>query len=297
MFQMGKTAILTDTNSGITPEEAKEIGIFLMPMPVYLDDELFYEGVNITMDDFFTRQVGGAKITTSMPSVGDVMDKWDELLSDHDEVVYIPMSSGLSSSCETAAMLTNDEDYSGKVFVVDNHRISVTMKLSVYEAKALADQGKSGSEIKTYLEDHKSESSIYITVDTLKYLKNGGRLTPAVAAIGTILHIKPVLTIQGGKLDTFGKARSLHQARDVMMNAIIKDTTERFESPDGEGCVISISHTHNPEEAEEFRRIALEHYPDHTIFINPLPISIACHIGPGSLAITTSQSFITDIAR
>ena len=290
---MGKVAILCDTNCGIMKAEAETLGVFIQPMPFYINDELFYEGVNLSHEDFYERQTSGARITTSMPLVGDVMDKWDELLKDYDEVVYIPMSSGLSSSCETAAMLA--EDYDGRVQVVDNHRISVTQKLSVYEAVSLANEGKSAKEIKDYLEAHRGESHIYIMVDTLEYLKKGGRLTPAVAALGTLFHIKPVLQIQGEKLDTFAKVRTLKQAKAVMLDKIAKDMDEDFHDKAGEGCVISIAHTQNREEAEIFRQEALERFPDHDIAIDPLSLSIACHIGPGSLAITTSKSFISKI--
>ncbi|MEE3480584.1 MAG: DegV family protein [Lachnospiraceae bacterium] len=290
---MGKVAILCDTNCGIMKEEAEELGVHIQPMPFYINDELFYEGVNLTQKDFYERQTSGARITTSMPLVGDVMDKWDELLKDHDEVVYIPMSSGLSSSCETAAMLA--EDYDGRVQVVDNHRISVTQKLSVYEAVSLANEGKSAKEIKDYLEAHRAESHIYIMVDTLEYLKKGGRLTPAVAALGTLFHIKPVLQIQGEKLDTFAKVRTLKQAKAVMLDKIAKDMDEDFRDKSGEGCIMSIAHTQNRAEAEIFREEALERFPGHDIIIDPLALSIACHIGPGSLAITTSKSFISKI--
>ena len=229
---MSKVAILTDTNSGITPAEQERLGIYVIPMPFYINDELHYEYVDLTQDHFYEMLGNDCTITTSMPSVGDVMDKFDELLEDYDEVVYIPMSSGLSSSCQTAMMVAED-DYEDKVFVVDNQRISVTMRLSCLEAKKLADEGKSGAEIKAYLEEHKKESTIYITVDTLQYLKKGGRLTPAVAAIGTLLHIKPVLQIQGEKLDSFAKARTMKQAKTVMMDAIEKDLNERFNDPEG----------------------------------------------------------------
>lgn len=286
-------AILADTNSGIGPEEAEKIGVYIMPMPFYINDELFYEGKNLTQKDFYKKQAEGARITTSMPAVGDVMDKWDELLKDHDEVVYIPMSSGLSSSCSTATLLS--DDYDGKVQVVDNKRISVTQKLSVYEAKALADKGKSALEIKQYLEEHQKESTIYIMVDTLEYLKKGGRLTPAVAALGTLFHIKPVLQIQGDKLDSFAKVRTIKQAKEVMLDQIAKDQAERFHDKEGKGCVISMAHTMNRHEAETFREEAMERFPGHKIMIAPLALSIACHIGPGSIAITSSQSFIEDM--
>ncbi len=283
-------AILVDSNSGITPEEAKKTGIYLLPMPFYIDDKLYYEDVDLTRDEFFRLQEEDHEITTSMPLVGEVMDIWEKLLEDHDQVVYIPMSSGLSSSCETAIMLS--EDYEGKVFVVNNQRISVTQKLSAYEAKRMADEGKDASEIRDYLEKTKLESTIYIMVDTLKYLKKGGRLTPAVAAIGTLLRIKPVLTIQGEKLDRFAQARTLKQAKQLMVDAIAADLKERFDAPDASGCVISIAHTQNQAEAEIFRDELQAIYPDHHIIINPLPLSISCHIGPGALAVTATPSFV-----
>ncbi len=290
---MSKVAILTDTNSGITPSEQERLGIYVIPMPFYIDDKLFYEFVDLSQNDFYRMLENDCQITTSMPSAGDVMDKWDELLEDYDEVVYIPMSSGLSSSCQTAIMLS--DDYDGKVQVVDNQRISVTMRLAALEAKKLADEGKSALEIKEYLEEHKKESTIYITVDTLKYLKKGGRLTPAVAAIGTLLHIKPVLQIQGEKLDTFSKARTMKQAKQVMMDAIEKDLKERFMDPEGKEYVISIAHTDNLEEAEIFKKEAEERFPNHVVEINPLALSISCHIGPGSLAITATKSIVDNI--
>ena len=291
---MSKVAILTDTNSGITPAEQERLGIYVIPMPFYINDELHYEYVDLTQDHFYEMLENDCSITTSMPSVGDVMDKWDELLEEYDEVVYIPMSSGLSSSCQTAMMVAED-DYEGKVFVVDNQRISVTMRLSALEAKKLADEGKSGAEIKAYLEEHKMESTIYITVDTLQYLKKGGRLTPAVAAIGTLLHIKPVLQIQGEKLDSFAKARTMKQAKTMMLDAIEKDLKERFNDPEGKDYVISIAHTNNLNEAEIFKEEAQKRFPNHKIFINPLALSISCHIGPGSLAITASKAIVENI--
>ena len=291
---MSKVAILTDTNSGITPAEQERLGIYIIPMPFYINDELHYEYVDLTQGHFYEMLENDCTITTSMPSVGDVMDKWDELLEEYDEVVYIPMSSGLSSSCQTAMMVAED-DYEGKVFVVDNQRISVTMRLSALEAKKLADEGKSGAEIKAYLEEHKMESTIYITVDTLQYLKKGGRLTPAVAAIGTLLHIKPVLQIQGEKLDSFAKARTMKQAKTMMLDAIEKDLKERFNDPEGKDYVISIAHTNNLNEAEIFKEEAQKRFPNHKIFINPLALSISCHIGPGSLAITASKAIVENI--
>ena len=284
---MSKVAILTDSNSGITQEEAEQAGIYVFPTPVYINDEVFYEGVDLTTDQFFARQAEGAEIKTSMPVVGDVIDKWESLLEEYDEVVYIPLSSGLSSSCETAIMLA--EDYDGKVQVVNNQRISVTMKLSVYDAKRLADAGKSATEIKEILEAMKFESTIYIMVDTLEYLKKGGRITPAAAAIGSLLKIKPVLQIGGEKLDSFAKARTVKQAKQIMMDAIAKDMDEVLHDPTGENTIIAMAHTQNEEEIAKFKAEVEERFPGHDIFVDPLSLVVSSHIGPGALAVTCTK--------
>lgn len=285
---MSNIAILTDSNSGITIEEAKGLSnVFVMPMPFYINGELYYEEIDLSQEEFYEKLTSeDTKITTSMPAVGDLMDKWDELLESYDEVVYIPMSSGLSSSCQTAIALS--DDYDEKVQVVDNHRISVTQKLSVYEAVKLAEAGKTALEIKEYLEETSLESSIFITVGTLEYLKKGGRLTPAVAAIGSLLRVKPVLQIQGEKLDTYGIARTMRQAKQKMIDAIENDMKNRFNDNDGSKCIISIAHTQEFEEALNFREELLERFPNHEIIIDPLSLSVSCHIGPGSLAVTVS---------
>ena len=285
---MSKVAILTDSNSGITQEEAEQAGIYVFPTPVYINDEVFYEGVDLTTDQFFARQAEGAEIKTSMPVVGDVIDKWESLLEEYDEVVYIPLSSGLSSSCETAIMLA--EDYDGKVQVVNNQRISVTMKLSVYDAKKLADAGKSATEIKEILEAMKFESTIYIMVDTLEYLKKGGRITPAAAAIGSLLKIKPVLQIRGEKLDSFAKARTVKQAKQIMMDAIAKDMDEVLHDPTGENTIIAMAHTQNEEEIAKFKAEVEERFPGHDIFVDPLSLVVSSHIGPGALAVTCTKN-------
>lgn len=284
---MSKVAILTDSNSGITQEEAEQAGIYVFPTPVYINDEVFYEGVDLTTDQFFARQAEGAEIKTSMPVVGDVIDKWESLLEEYDEVVYIPLSSGLSSSCETAIMLA--EDYDGKVQVVNNQRISVTMKLSVYDAKKLADAGKSATEIKEILEAMKFESTIYIMVDTLEYLKKGGRITPAAAAIGSLLKIKPVLQIRGEKLDSFAKARTVKQAKQIMMDAIARDMDEVLHDPTGENTIIAMAHTQNEEEIAKFKAEVEERFPGHDIFVDPLSLVVSSHIGPGALAVTCTK--------
>ena len=284
---MGKVAILTDSNSGITQEEAKKLGIYVFPTPVYIDDEVFYEGVDLTTEQFFARQAQGAEIKTSMPVVGDVIDKWESLLEEYDEVVYIPLSSGLSGSCNTAIMLA--EDYDGKVQVVNNQRISVTMKLSVFDAKTLADAGKSATEIKEILEAMKFESTIYIMVDTLEYLKKGGRITPAAAAIGSLLKIKPVLQIRGEKLDSFAKARTVKQAKQIMMDAIAQDMKEVLHDSTGENTIIAMAHTQNEEEIAKFKEEVEERFPGHDIFVDPLSLVVSSHIGPGALAVTCTK--------
>lgn len=286
---MSNVAILTDSNSGILNSEASSIdNLFVMPMPFYIDGELYYEEIDLSQEEFYEKLKNpDCKITTSMPAVGDLMDKWEELLESFDEVVYIPMSSGLSSSCQTAIALS--DDYEGRVHVVDNHRISVTQKISVFEALELAKNGKSGAEIKEYLEETGLDASIYITVGTLEYLKKGGRLTPAVAAIGSLLKVKPVLQIQGEKLDTFAIARTMRQAKQKMIDAIAKDMKERFDDEDGSKCEICVAHTQEFEEAVILRDELLEKFPNHNIIIDPLSLSVSCHIGPDSLAVTVSK--------
>lgn len=284
---MKKIAIVTDSNAGITKAEADELGVFVLPMPVYINDELYYEGLDLTQEKFYEFLMNDSVVHTSMPIVGEVTDFWDELLKSYDEIVHIPMSSGLSSSCATALVLA--EDYDGRVFVVDNQRISVTQRRSVLEAKACADKGMSGEEIRDALLKEKLDASIYIMVDTLTYLKKGGRLTPAVAAIGTALKIKPVLQIQGEKLDTYGVARTLKQAKNVMLKAVQKDFNNRFHDSSASNMYIDIAYTHDISQAEEFKKELLEIYPNHDIVINPLSLSVSCHIGPGALAIALSH--------
>lgn len=286
---MSKVAILTDSNSGITQAEAEREGLYVIPMPFYINDQMLFEEIDLSQEDFYGRLTEGAEIKTSMPTVGSVTDQWKKLLQDYDEIVYIPMSSGLSSSCETAYMLAQDEEFDGKVFVVDNQRISVTQRQSAYDAKMLADQGRSGAQIRDILMDEKFQSSIYIMVDTLTYLKRGGRITPAAAALGTLLRLKPVLQIQGEKLDAFAKARTVKQAKTIMIDAIKKDFAERFHDASGSNMYLEIAYTYDLEAAEQFKREVQEHFPDHEIVMNPLSLSVSCHIGPGALALATSH--------
>lgn len=282
---MAKTAIATDSNSGISQELAKKLGISVIPMPFTIDDQLYFEDVTLTQEQFYEKLQSDCTITTSQPAPGDVMDLWDRLLDKYDEVVYIPMSSGLSNSCETALMLA--EDYDGKVYVVNNQRISVTQKLSVLDAIELAKQGRSGAEIKDFLEETKLESSIYITVDTLKYLKQGGRVTPAAAAIGTILNIKPVLQIQGEKLDSFAKARGFKQAKKIMLDAVEKDMRERFA---GQKVHLQAAYTCSEADAREWKQEIEERFPGYEVDMDKLTLSIACHIGPGAIAIACTKA-------
>lgn len=284
---MSKVIIMTDSNSGITQTQAKEMGVVVLPMPFYINEEMFYEDIDLSQEQFYEKLQAGGDIKTSMPLVGDVTDKWDELLKEYDEVVYIPMSSGLSSSCETAYMLS--QDYDGKVEVVNNQRISVTMRQSVIDAKNLAEAGISAKEIKDILEAAKFDSSIYIMVDTLTYLKKGGRITPAAAALGTLLKLKPVLQIQGEKLDAFAKARTVKQAKNIMIEAMKSDFEKRFDSADGRNINLEMAYTHDLEAALAFKEEVQAAFPENEIVLNPLSLSVSCHIGPGALAIACSK--------
>lgn len=287
---MSKVAILTDSNSGITQAESKELGVFVEPMPFYIDGELYYEDIDLTQDEFYQKLTQGGEIKTSMPITGNLMDTWEKILEDYDELVYIPMSSGLSSSCATAKMLA--DDYDGRVVVVDNQRISVTQKMSALEAKKLADLGKSAQEICDALMEIKSLSTIYITVDTLEYLKKGGRLTPAVAAIGSLLKIKPVLSIYGEKLDKYAMARTVKAAKQTMIEALKKDMVDVLKTDNFDEVQISIAHTQNEEAAIAFREELLKEFPVKDIWIDPLSLSVSCHIGPGALACTITKKLI-----
>jgi len=285
---VNKIAVVTDSNSGITQRQAKGLGISVLPMPFNIGNETFLEDINLTQDEFYERLAMGDDISTSQPSVESVVKLWKELLKTHDEIVHIPMSSGLSGSCNTAMMLA--QDFDGKVEVVNNQRISVTQRQSALDAQELANAGKTAKEIKEILEKEKYDSSIYITLDTLKYIKKGGRITPAAAALGTLLRIKPVLQIQGGKLDAFAKARTVKQAKTIMIEAIQKDLRERIgKSEKAEKVHLYIAHTQNRELAEELNQELSMRYPDHDIYIDNLSLSVACHIGSGSIAVACSK--------
>lgn len=288
---MSKVAIITDSNSGITQAQAKELGIYVLPMPFTMEGQEFFEDISLTQAQFYEKLEGETEIATSQPSPEAVTSLWDQVLKDYDEIVHIPMSSGLSGSCQTAMLLA--EDYDGRVRVVNNQRISVTQRQSALDAKALAEAGKTAAEIEQILMDTKMDSDIYIMVDTLKYLKKGGRVTPAAAAIGEILRIKPVLQIHGEKLDAFAKARNIKAAKTLMVNAVKKNIQENLgEIPaaDAKNAPwIAMAHTQNEEEAKLWREELQEEFPGYEIHIDPLSLSIACHIGPGALALTWTK--------
>lgn len=281
---MEKIAIVTDSNSGITQEKAKKLGIRVLPMPFYIDGELFYEDITLTQEEFYQRLAEDADISTSQPSPAEVTGLWDEVLQDNDKIIYIPMSSGLSSSCETAMGLARD--YEGKVYVVDNQRISITQQQSVWDAIEMRDKGMSAEEIVDVLMREKLEASIYITVDTLKYLKKGGRVTPAAAAIGTVLNLKPVLTIQGEKLDAFAKVRGIKAAKKTMLDAMERDIKERFA---GKEVHLEGAYTCSDETAQEWKQEIAERLPGYDIVMDRLSLSVSCHIGPGAIAIACSK--------
>lgn len=285
---MGKIAVVTDSNSGITQEQAKKYGVFVLPMPFFIDEETYFEDIDLTQEQFYEKLEGRADISTSMPAVGAVTQQWDELLKEYDEIVHIPMSSGLSSSCETAVMLS--QEYEGRVQVVNNQRISVTQKQSVFDAVELVKAGKNAVQIKEYLEQVKYDSSIYIMVDTLYYLKKGGRITPAAAALGTLLKLKPVLQIQGEKLDAYAKARTVKQARTIMIDAVKNDFANRFGDETGANMHIFIAYTKDRETALDFKAQIEEAVPGQKVeIVDPLSLSVACHIGPGALAVACSK--------
>ncbi len=283
-----KVAIVTDSNSGITQTQAEEMGLSVLPMPFMIDGQTYYEDIDLTQEQFYIKLRDGADISTSQPTPDSVLNLWDRLLEENDQVVHIPMTSGLSGSCQTAMMLA--QDYEGKVFVVDNRRISVTQRQSAIDAVRLAREGKTGEEIRKILEDAAFDASIYITVDTLKYLKKGGRITPAAAALGTLLRIKPVLSIhQGKKLDAFAKARTMKQAKSIMLTALKKDLEEILGDKDCRHSYLQIAHTDNEAAAKEFEQELRELYPGVPVHIDPLSLSVACHIGPGSLAVACTK--------
>ncbi|MBQ9360728.1 MAG: DegV family protein [Lachnospiraceae bacterium] len=280
-------AIVTDSNSGITQAQAKELGISVLPMPFTIDGETYYEDINLTQDQFYEKLADpNAEIHTSQPLPGDIMSLWDKLLEEYDELVFIPMSSGLSGTCESATVFA--ADYDGRVQVINNQRISVTQYMSVLDAMQMIKDGHDAVYIKRRLEETKFDSNIFITVDTMKYLKKGGRVTPAAAAFADLLGIKPVLRIYGEKLDAFAKARGMKNAKKVMIKAITDDLEKNYGgiTPDKPNAWLGMAYTHNLSEAEEFKTEVAEAFPNYHIDMYPLSLSVSCHIGPGALAVT-----------
>ena len=285
--RMSKIAIVTDSNSGITQAEGARRGIHVLPMPFMIDEVTYYEDIDLTQEQFYEKLKSGANIATSQPSPDSVTSLWDKLLQEYDEIVHIPMSSGLSGSCQSAMAFA--ADYDGRVQVVNNQRISVTQRQSALDALQLAAAGKDAAQIKEFLENDKFNSSIYIMLDTLYYLKKGGRITPAAAALGTLLKLKPVLQIQGEKLDAFAKARTVIQSKSIMIEAMKNDFANRFNDPNGEHMYLEMAYTHDLEAAENFKKEVQEAFPGMEIRMDPLSLSISSHIGPGALAVACSR--------
>ena len=284
-----RIGIVTDSNSGITQAQAARMGVFVLPMPFTIDGQDYFEDISLTQQEFYEKLREGSDIATSQPSPEAVMNLWDQVLGEYDQVVHIPMSSALSGSCQTARMLA--EDYGGRVQVADNRRISVTQQQAAADAVQMAGEGMDAAQIRQKLEETGPDSSIYITVDTLKYLKKGGRITPAAAALGTLLRIKPVLTKQGGKLDAFAKARTMKQAKTIMLAALSRDLEQRFEDPEAERTHLEIAHTDSEEAALELKEELQAAFPKTgEIVMAPLSLSISCHIGPGALAVACTKA-------
>ena len=286
---MSRVAIVTDSNSGISQEEAKKLGVYVVPMPFFVNGRVYFEDIDLSQEQFYKLLAEDADVSTSQPSPADIMDLWDDLLRSHHEIVHIPMSSGLSASCATAQGLA--QDYNGKVQVVDNKRVSVTMMQSVLDALALAKSGKSAAQIREILERESLEASIYLMVDTLKYLKKGGRITPAAAMIGSVLKLKPVLQIHGDKLDAYAKVRGVKAAKKTMLDAIKKDLEGRFASYMEKGEMkLQVAYTTLAGEAEAWMEEVKAAFPDLEITrMDPLALSIVCHTGPGVLAVTATH--------
>ena len=282
-----KIAVVTDSNSGITQAQGKELGVFVLPMPFMIDGKEYFEDITLTQEEFYRRLEADGDISTSQPSPVAITGLWDEILLDYDEIVHIPMSSGLSGSCQTARLLA--QEYQGRVQVADNHRISVTQRQSVLDALEMVRSGMDAESVRKKLEETGADSTIYITVDTLRYLKKGGRITPAAAALGTLLRLKPVLSIQGEKLDAYAKARTMKQARTMMMTAVARDLEERWGDTTGKKSWIQVAHTCNAAAAKELAGELLERFPGTEVHVDALSLSVACHIGPGSLAIAACR--------
>ncbi len=284
-----KIAIITDDAASFTKEEASKLGIIILRMPMIINGEVYFQDENIDEDTFIKKLEGGEDCSTSQPSPGEVMDLWRKLLKDHDQIVHIPMSSGLSATCTTATQLAQDEEFKGKVFIVDNHRIEPTLKESVRDAVKLAQSGKTAQEIQQILNNDGPNSSIYIMVNTLKYLKKGGRITPAAALLGGALHLKPVLSIFGGKLDAYAKAIGVKKAKQVMIDAIKKDLETKFKGVPKSELYFSIAYSQNLDEAKQFEKEFKEAIGIDQVELNTLSCLIVTHTGPGILACTVAK--------
>ncbi len=282
-------AVMTDSNSGITQAQAKDLGVTVIPMPFTINHEAYEEDINLTQDQFYQLiRDENTEILTSQPALGDLSKAWQKALEDHDAVIYIPMSSGLSGSCQSATMLASDDEFEGKVFVLDTQRISVTLRQNVYDALELVKQGKTAQEIADILVSRKMDATIYITVPTLTYLKRGGRITPAAATLGSLLKIKPILTIQGEKLDKFEQARTMKKARKIMIEAVKKDIAERH----WDDYDLFVAYTEDKEQADDYIE-EIEAAFNHPVnWVDPLSLSVACHIGPNSLALAAAKKYI-----
>lgn len=282
-------AVMTDSNSGITQAQAKDLGVTVIPMPFTINHEAYEEDINLTQDQFYQLiRDENTEILTSQPALGDLSKAWQKALEDHEAVIYIPMSSGLSGSCQSATMLASDDEFEGKVFVLDTQRISVTLRQNVYDALELVKQGKTAQEIADILVSRKMDATIYITVPTLTYLKRGGRITPAAATLGSLLKIKPILTIQGEKLDKFEQARTMKKARKIMIEAVKKDIAERH----WDDYDLFVAYTEDKEQADDYIK-EIEAAFNHPVnWVDPLSLSVACHIGPNSLALTAAKKYI-----
>lgn len=283
---MKKTGILTDSHSGITQEEAKKLGIYVLPMPFYINDQCHYEGKDISREEFIELLKNDENVSTSQPSPEAVMNLWDEILKEYEELVYIPISSGLSGSCSTAMAMAQNDDYEGKVFVVDNGRVSTPMKQSVLDAIELLNEGCSAKEIKNRLEDAKGKMGIFVAVDDLKYLKKGGRISSSVALVGGMLKVKPILKFDIGTLDSFKNCRGLIKAKTVMIEEVKRIVTTDYAGDFEKGNVhILAASSADEEETKKWVNEIQEAFPGIKVLWDYLPMGITCHIGPGGLGI------------
>lgn len=284
-----KVAVVTDSHSGITQEEAKKLGVYVLPAPFIVNGEQYEEGVSLTAEDFYRHLDEGADVSTSQPAPAAVLELWDALLKTYDHIVIIPLSSGLSGEYQTMMMLASEEPYEGRVFPVDNTVVSVTERQAVLNALMLVQKGYDGAGIKRILEENKKNNLIFITVTTLRYLKKGGRITPAAAALGTLLKIKPVLEIDGDKLDAYAKVRTMSQAKETMFSAIQDCLSRRLSDPEAEHSYIMVAHAQDEEAAKELLAIARERWPKADLYMAPLALAIVCHTGPGALGFVAER--------